>query len=143
MKIYNNYINMMNEKRKRTKEGPQTQIIAPKPFMDCLYKECTMTYKGIVETRTAGRGSGQQQKTEHFDVKFNGIIFPQPIRRICNLSRTILNNTNNHELVESLSVTLKSDTNSHPFSHKQILKQIVMERPRNNEDNAQFQIRID
>jgi len=42
----------MNEKRKKTREGPQTEIIAPKPFANCLVKKCNMTYKGIVETRS-------------------------------------------------------------------------------------------
>ena len=46
-----NYVSLMNDKRKSTKEGPQTEIIAPKPFANCLVKKCNMTYKGVVETR--------------------------------------------------------------------------------------------
>ena len=121
-----NYVSKMNDKRKNTKEGPSTQIIAPKPFMDCLYKECTMTYKGIVETRAKANSSKLVPVSERFDLKFNGIIFLQPIRRICNLSRAIISHAKNASHVDSITVSLKSDENSHAFSHKQILKQVVL-----------------
>jgi len=120
----------MNDKRKTSKEGSQTQIIAPRPFMDCLYKECNMTYKGVVETRTKlGKTTETSEKSaEYFSLKFNGIIFPQPIGRICNLSKAILKHPKNEKYVDSVNVSLTSDTNSHPFSHKQLVKQIVVTR---------------
>ena len=96
--------------------------------MDCLYKECTMTYKGVVETRAKANSTNPLNVSEHFDLKFNGIIFPQPIRRICNLSRAILNHPKNSGHIDTISVNLKSDENSHAFSHKQILRQVVLSR---------------
>ena len=48
-----------------------------------------MTYKGIVETRSRGR-SQAEKTSSYFNLKFNGIIFPQPIRKICRLSKAIL-----------------------------------------------------
>ena len=86
-----NYISTMNEKRNRSKEGPQTEIIAPKPFANCLVKKCNMTYKGIVETRARASGNSEEASvSRRYDLKFNGIIFPQPINRICELSRAVL-----------------------------------------------------
>ena len=93
-----NYISLMNEKRKRSKEGPQTEIIAPKPFANCIVKKCNMTYKGVVETRAAKPLAVNTDDSiscagvsRRYDLKFNGIIFPQPINRICDLSRAVLN----------------------------------------------------
>ena len=84
----------MNEKRNRSKEGPQTEIIAPKPFANCLVKKCNMTYKGIVETRARASGNSEEASvSRRYDLKFNGIIFPQPINRICELSRAVLGQT--------------------------------------------------
>jgi len=100
-----NHICSMNEKRRSPKDGPQTQIIAPRPFLDCLYKECMLTYKGIVETRGKSGRSGEASKTsEYFNLKFNGIIFPQPIRRICDLSRAVLKSPANAHLLTSVSI---------------------------------------
>lgn len=114
-----NYVSQMNDKRKSTKEGPQTQIIAPRPFMDCIYKECTMTYKGVVETRAKATAADAAPITSsHLDLKFNGIIFPQPIRRICNMAKAVLSYPKNKDLVDSIQIGLKSDDNSHAFSHK-------------------------
>ena len=105
------FVNSMNEKRRSSRDAnnaPQTQIIAPKPFLDCLYKECTMTYKGVVETRTAGKttlgGSNRMQEngaktSEYFNLKFNGIIFPMPIKRICNFSKAILQHPKNEKVL--------------------------------------------
>ena len=123
-----NYISQMNEKRKTTKEGPQTQIIAPRPFMDCIYKECTMTYKGIVETRPRASATTSQidAATSHLNMKFNGIIFPQPIRRICNMARAVLSYPKNSGVVDQITLGLKADDNSHAFSYKQQVKQVLL-----------------
>jgi len=98
--------------------------------MDCLYKECNMTYKGVVETRNkAGRADDPAEtvKTgEYLNLKFNGIIFPQPIRRICSLSKAVLRQ---NSCAESVSISLTSDPNSHPFnSHRQMVGQILLNR---------------
>ena len=95
-----------------------------------------MTYKGVVETKNRQSNANKASSgSEYFNLRFNGIIFPQPVSRICSLGRAVLKQS--HQVAESISVTLTSDSNSHPFSHKQVLGQIIVGR------DDTYQVRID
>lgn len=105
--------------------GGNTRIFAPRPFLDCLYKQCSMTYKGVVAETSAKRGS---EKAEHFTLKFCGVLFPQTIARVCSLAKAILRQPSSEGVLDQAVLSFKSDDSSHPLSHKQIVRQAVLSR---------------
>jgi hypothetical protein len=49
--LYNMLLNFVlanSKARNSSGSGPQTQIIAPAPFINCFYKECSLLFKGKV-----------------------------------------------------------------------------------------------
>lgn len=46
--IYNILTNYVLRSEKQRKASALTRIIAPAPFINCVYKECSLLYKGTV-----------------------------------------------------------------------------------------------
>ena len=118
-------------------QGPQIQIIAPKLFINSTYKECNLTNKGSVEARNqaAVKNGAQAEKQEKFGVRYEGVIFPQAVTRICQLFQTV---SKTRKEATRFDLLLKSDENSLPFSHLSIMKQIVL-----NRDSKDFKVLLE
>lgn len=61
--LYNvllNFVLANGKSRSASSSGPQTQIIAPAPFINCFYKECSLLFKGKVNFQDQDKTQGLQ-----------------------------------------------------------------------------------
>ena len=71
---------------KKSQQGGQIQIIAPKLFMNSTYKQCNLTDKGTIQNRLT-RQNSEVAKMDKFGVRFEGVIFPLAISMISDYIR--------------------------------------------------------
>jgi hypothetical protein len=64
-------------------------------------------------------------------MRFNGIVFPHQIRKVCLRLQAI---TKTNPNIETVTVTLNSEEKSEPFSHKQVIKKVYITKEDNDKD---------
>lgn len=80
--LFNMLLNFCAHIKKDHSSQTPVSIIAPKPFLNCFHKECDLTSNGKVAT--------EQKLT----LRFNGLIFPQQLSRVCQRIQAISKNAN-------------------------------------------------
>jgi len=108
-------------------------ILAPKPFINCLYKECNLTFNGKISSETSRAATRDQEK---YTLRFNGVVFPHQFRKVCQRIQAV-GQTQNEHLIK-VAVIAETEQRSEPFSYKGVIRKV------NLDDNfRQYRIIID
>ena len=86
-------------------------IIAPKPFVNCIHRECALT----------SNGKAIDQKVT---LRFTGLIFSHQLSKLCERVRTIAKTAN--PAVKRVTVMMDSEPRSENFAHKSVIRKVYM-----------------